>query len=388
MYAGIGCGFILSELATSYAVDAVVATLVFTLLVSKSSVRSSVQLMFAMGFGVFIYAPAMLNGYIFDTPFTLFYLTTIPALSFLLFTNDLVYKRPLSYRKGYLVLFLAFALVVIVGSVFKINQLFFLSVLVMFYALSLRTDRSMFNLTISFIFLITFLVYYLFGWDGFGRTVTFGMLITAFLYFCYATGIFVPKFVVIGVAMAGSIIAVGRKGYNTALDLDVISQDSVVGPYRLASEFLDHAQQSGLDLRGFVDQVIFSLFSFVPRGLWPSKPFGFGYQYVLDNMDPYLALAGHSIASTLIGDHLYYLGLWGVITGIVMCYVIAKFCRLANSMKLFDGFGVVLFSSNMMVLIWGGMTSFSARIIHPLIIFSFLIWIYFLLRRLRIGAWS
>jgi len=68
MYAGIGCGFILSELATSYAVDAVVATLVFTLLVSKSSVRSSVQLMFAMGFGVFIYAPAMLNGYIFDTP--------------------------------------------------------------------------------------------------------------------------------------------------------------------------------------------------------------------------------------------------------------------------------------------------------------------------------
>ncbi len=84
-------------------------------------------------------------------------------------------------------------------------------------------------------------------------------------------------------------------------------------------------------------------------------------------MDQYLVESGHSIASTLIGDHIYYLGWWGVLTGLIMAAVAAKLVNVINKVDGINGYAVVLVSCNMMVFVWGGMTSFSARIIFPLI---------------------
>ena len=172
----------------------------------------------------------------------------------------------------------------------------------------------------------------------------------------------------------------------TDFDLQDVLNDSAIGPYRLASDFIGHYDSTGMDFEGFVDQIIFTIFSFVPRDWWPEKPFGFGFQYVIDNMSASYVDAGHSIASTLVGDHIYYLGWFGVLSGFLIICLIAYSCRVAYSSRYFHGFVHVIFAANMMVLVWGGMTSFSARIVFPLIgispfVFSIAIFRQFFKRR-------
>lgn len=158
--------------------------------------------------------------------------------------------------------------------------------------------------------------------------------------------------------------------------------DSAFGPYRLAETFIQRYENTGVDVSGFFEQVIFTLFSFVPREIWESKPFGFGFVYVVENMDQYLVDSGHSIASTLFGDHVYYLGWWGLLTGLIMVNLLVRMITFVYSRKVFDGALYIILSCNMMVLLWGGMTSFSARVIFPMIGVSLFYVLYLLYKSL------
>lgn len=97
-------------------------------------------------------------------------------------------------------------------------------------------------------------------------------------------------------------------------------------------------------------------------------------------MDQYFIDAGHSIASTLIGDHIYYLGWWGVGTGLLMASFVARVANIFYDFKKLNSYAVIIISCNMMVLVWGGMTSFSARIIFPLI-GLFPLWIVYIISK-------
>ena len=348
--------------------NCVLATALFFLILSIVDYDSPIQMMYLLGFALFAYVPALINGIVLDVSFSLYYTMAGISIIFMVLTRGMHLKCLRGRIKRYdFALFLFFAVCVIVASFRGEFALYFIGPLVMFYAINLRQDRFVYNIALFMMFSGVFLVYFIVGWNGFGRTVTFSYLIVAALYLAYANSFKVNKLALCAIGALGSIGLVGRKEISYESNFEAILDDSAIGPYRLASSFVSHYIERAIDLLGFLDQVLFTILSFVPRDWWSAKPYGFGFQYVVENMEQSYVDAGHSIASTLIGDHLYFLGWWGLITGAAMIYFIALACRAANESTTFQGFISVIFAANMTVLVWGGMTSFSARIIFPLI---------------------
>lgn len=366
----IGLGAVISQAVDFLWVNILFASLAFAGIVWISNEKSSIHMMYLVGYSTFIFVPAILNGYYFNTGFDLFYATSVVTIVFLSKTKLTNYVPPPRSGVLYVALFGFYSVALVVFSLaFDGNfTIYLLSPCVMFYALCLKINKIYYNSLIFVVFLLVFGVYFVFGWSGYGRTVVFGNLIVALLYFIYVNNLLFNKLLFAMVPTLASLLLVGRK--SLAVDdfsvYEVLS-DSAVGPYRLADTFIENYNSRGFDFFGFMDQVVFSLTSFIPRDIWSSKPYGFGFEYVVKNMDEYLIDAGHSIASTLIGDHIYYLGWWGVGTGLLMAWFVAKLVNLFYNFKKLAGYAVVIISCNMMVLVWGGMTSFSARIIYPLI---------------------
>lgn len=382
----LACLCLAGAIVDSVWFNILIASFVAIMILRMAEEHSAIQLMFLLGFVVFIYAPAVINSLIFATSFQLFYISGALAIIFLVLTTGLEYRSASDDKIGYLAIFFIFSTCVVLTSFYGDYSLYFLGPLVMSFALCLKVKKILYNTSMFLIFLSVMAIYYIYGWSGYGRVVIFGYVITAFLFWCYANSIRVNKVALVLAGTAGSLALVSRKSIFTDFDLRDVLNDSTVGPYRLASDFIDHYDFTGMDFEGFVNQIIFTFFSFVPRDWWPEKPYGFGFQYVIDNMSARYVDAGHSIASTLVGDHIYYLGWFGLLSGFFIICLIAYLCRVAYNSRYFHGFVHVIFAANMMVLVWGGMTSFSARIIFPLIgifpfVFSIAIFRQFLKRR-------
>lgn len=375
--------YALSSVIEVYWASAFIAALVFLILIYCTENDSVTHLLFYLGFVIFIFMPALVNGYFFETSFDLFFSTAIASILFLFWTKNLNYKKQNHNPREYLPAFFFFSFCLIIGSFLEISGIYFLGPLVMFYALCLDGNFKLRNYMLSLVFIVAFLIYYAYGWDGFGRTVVFSYLIAAVICYFQNSGIKINKIMLASVGTLGSLALISRKGDFSGLSLERSLEDSTIGPYRLASTFIDNPSIYGYDLNGFLDMVIFSFLSFVPRDVWPGKPFGFGFQYVVDNMGESFIDAGHSIASTLIADHFYYLGSLGFATGIFMLWLISLMMRWAYQVKIFDGYIYLIFASNMTVLVWGGVTSFSARVIYPMIALAPLIAYYFFKRKFK-----
>ena len=332
--------------------------------------KSSIHIMTLIGYMVFIFAPALINGFINETPFDLFYATSFLIYILLNITSSYEDKIFSGGKSIYFWLFLIYSIFIAVCSIagLEINYLYVLSPYVLFFILSLHPHKNIKNAIIILLFLSVFSLYFAFGWSGYGRTVTFGNMIVAVIYSLRVYKINVNKYLFSIASVIFSTLLTARKSFDLdGLRSMAFMNDSAFGPYRLAVTFIEKYETSGADFSGFFDQVIFTLLSFIPRELWSSKPMGFGAVYVIENMDQYLVDSGHSIASTLIGDHIYYLGWIGLITGLFTIYAIGWLVKYIYIKNIFDGALYVLLSCNMMVLVWGGMTSFSARIIYPII---------------------
>lgn len=350
--------------------------------------RSSIHMMFFLGFSIFIFLPAVLNWYYLDVSFEFFFLSSFIAAFFLYLTRNTQVKKFIDY--GFFPKFL-FVLLSLVGSLLAVidyggfvTPVF--AFLIILLSLSFKQNNIKNNSVFILIFIVFFLIYAKLAWSGFGRTVVIGWLLLALLQFAYSINYKVNKYVFGLVPGAGATLLSNRdifkyefSGFENALN------DSAYGPYRLASTFVDYFNQRGFDVSGFWDQIIFTFFVYVPRAIWPSKPYGFGFEYTVRHLDAYLADAGHSIASTLIGDHIYYLGYFGVITSLLIFLIIALMTNALYKIKGLNGNGVLLFSASMMVLVWGGMTSFSARVALPSIVFMLLFTLFrrVLTRRVR-----
>lgn len=350
--------------------------------------QSSIHMMFFLGFSTFAFLPALLNWYFLGVSFELFFLSSFVAAFFLFLTRDTQVKKFIDY--GFFPKFL-FVLLSLVGSLLAIigyggfvTPVF--AFLIILLSLSFKQNNIKNNFIFIFIFIVFFLVYAKFAWSGFGRTVLIGWLLLALLQFAYSINYKVNKYVFGLVPGVGATLLNNRdifklefSGFENALN------DSAYGPYRLASTFIEYFNQRGFDVSGFWDQILFTFFVYIPRAIWPSKPFGFGFEYTVRHLDAYLADAGHSIASTLIGDHIYYLGYFGIITSLLIFLIIALITNALYKIKGLNGNGVLLFSASMLVLVWGGMTSFSARVALPSIIFVLLFTFFrrFLTRKVR-----
>lgn len=343
-------------------------------------------MMFFLGYVTFLFLSSILNWYYLQIDFSLFFVSSLVSIFFLHWTRKTVVKE--FKDRGYVIryLFFCFCFVFVFGMFLGVVITSIFAFLIILMSLSFAQGDVKINSFLFSCFLFVFSVYVLFFWSGFARTVVMGWLILAGLQFSYSINFRINKYLFgfsPGLAASlfsnRSLLELEFNGFEASLS------DSAYSPYRLASSFIEHFDRRGYDVAGFFDQIIFTFFIFVPRDIWPSKPYGFGFEYTVRHLDAYLIDAGHSIASTFIGDHIYYLGYLGVVTSLIIMAMIAAAVNFLYRIKGLNGNGVLLFSASMMVLVWGGMTSFSARVALPSIVFVvlFLVLRRFLTRRVK-----
>lgn len=351
--------------------------------------KSSIHMMFFLGYSIFIFLPSLLNWYYLDVDLIVFYITSLVAAFFLFLTRDTKVKEFICYGFFLKLMFLALSFLAVIfvflGFGYLITPVF--AFLIMLLSLCFQQNKLKNNFIYMFVFFIVFIVYLFFYWSGFGRTVVVGWLLLAMLQFAYSISFKINKYVFGLVPGLAATLFSSRDLFQLRFTgFERVLNDSAYGPYRLASSFIGHFNQRGFDLLGFWDQIVFTFFVYIPRAIWPSKPNGFGLEYTIRHLDAYLADAGHSVAATLIGDHIYFMGYFGIITAMMVFLVIAFAVNALYRIKGLNGNGVLVFSASMMVLVWGGMTSFSARVALPSIVFVLLFILFrrFLTRRTRI----
>lgn len=87
----------------------------------------------------------------------------------------------------------------------------------------------------------------------------------------------------------------------------------------------------GDDLQfGGGETFVSTLVAWVPRGLWPSKPFGFGFDLTL-LLEPQLAPYGHSLVATVFGEWYYNFGWWGIP---ILVLTVAPFVRWLDQRQI------------------------------------------------------
>lgn len=350
--------------------------------------KSSVHMMFFLGYSAFIFLPSLLNWYYLDVNFNLFFLTSFIALIFIFLTRQTLVNEFIEYGFPVKIIFLFLCFLLSVLSFIGLGNFVtpFIAFLIILLSLCFKQGKIKSNSIYLFVFVCFFTVYAVFAWSGFGRTVVVGWFLLALLQFSYSINFKVNKYIFGLIPGLAATLLSDRNVFKLEFSgLEKALYDSAYGPYRLASSFIENFNQRGFDISGFWDQIMFTFFIYIPREIWPSKPFGFGFEYTVRHLDAYLVDAGHSIASTLIGDHIYFLGYFGIITSLIVFSIIAFTTNAIYRIKGLNGNGVLIFSASMMVLVWGGMTSFSARAALPSILFVFLFTLFrrFLTRRVR-----
>lgn len=339
------------------AVDILLVVLTFFFIGGLVNNRSSVQMMFFLGYTTFIFLPAVLNWYYLNIGFDLFYASSFAALVFIKLTSGTIVKPAEDYGwavRGMFLLMCGLSVGLTLLGLSGISSSLF-AFLILLMVLSFKQGRYKYNALYFSAFFLAFSTYALFSWSGYGRTVVIGWLILAGLFFLYSIGFYINKYffaLVPGFASAflanRNILKLEFAGFEAALN------DSAYAPYRIASGFINHFHQRGYDVSGFIDQLVFTFLIFIPRAIWADKPLGFGFEYTMRHLPDYLVDSGHSIASTLIGDHIYYLGHFGIITGVIVLIILALITNALYKIKGLNGNGVILFSASMMVLVWGG----------------------------------
>lgn len=334
--------------------------------------KSSVHMMYYLGFSTFIFLPAMLNWYYLGFGLELFVLTSLVSIYFLESTKHTVAKSFVDYGTSLRVLFCCLSLIIVALVLFRFGSMvaavFPLYLIV--FSLSLRDDFFLRNFIIFICFVVTYLLYLVLSWNGFGRVVVVGWFFLATLYYAWSIGFLINKYIFSVIPGLGAAFFTSREILNLKFNgFESALTDSAYAPYRLASTFIDHFDRRGIDFSGYFDQVIFTLLVFVPRDIWPEKPYGFGFEYTTMFYSQGMIDSGHSIASTLIGDHIFYLGYFGVCVALIVLTAIAFAINHLYKLRLLNGNAVILASASMMVFVWGGMTSLSARIALPAIVF-------------------
>lgn len=366
---------------------AMLAVATFFLLGTLVLERSNVHMMFFLGYCTFIFLPALVNWVFLEINFSLFFLTSVVVGVFLYATRRVVVKEFLDYGSFVRLLFLILCFSMIVLFFIGVEVRSFFPFLILILSLSFRQGSTFLNSTLFACFLTVFLTYVFFKWNGFGRVVIMGWLILAALQFSYSINFKVNKYIFgLTPAFGASLLSARDLLQLKFSGLEAALYDSAYGPYRRASSFIDRFDHQGYDVLGFLDQIMFTLFVFVPREIWPDKPYGFGFEYTLRHLGASKIDSGHTIASTLIGDHIYYLGYLGFFTSLLVFLVIALLVNVLYKIKGINGNGVVIFSASMMVLAWGGMTSFSARVALAAIVFFLFLILFrpFLVRKTNI----
>ena len=223
-----------------------------------------------------------------------------------------------------------------------------------------------------FVKFICYISYYIlfiaFIWDGFGRLILFAYVFLPIYVYLVRYNFPILKVSLFFNVILMPLMSLVRYG---KLEFETMLTDSSVSAFFLLNEIYEKIKNNNLfsvDFGGFFNQFILLFISFIPRDFLPSKPIGFGRLYVVREMNTSQYSDEHSIAATLFGDPLYYLGLWlWVPFSIIIIYILVYFYSYIKKLK--SNLDVV-FLIFIPTLVWGGMASFSSRF---LFLFLFLL---------------
>lgn len=278
-----------------------------------------------------------------------------------------------------------FAMLITSGSTF----LLLIGVVVVAAALRMTASGKIesFLIYISIIFYSA--LYWIFYWNGHGRLIVLGsMLCVTYMYIIRIGFSFMIKPIIMIVvplaALGGTLLRFKDGSLRDAMWL--ATKDSTLSPLLLAGEIFDlRGSPEVSSFYGWLDQIILLFLAATPRVFWPSKPFGFGYIYTVENLDYYLAEAGHSVAGTFFGEHIYYLGsVFGPLGLFFVLTIMIVAFRVLSSPRIFGGCCSFVFGMWLPTFCWGGAQAFSARFeisCIPLVLF---LWIYGVYVRRRI----
>ena len=213
--------------------------------------------------------------------------------------------------------------------------------------------------------LATMLIFANVYWDGFGRLLLAGNLLVPALFLVYKYEFSHIKFILPILAGAGSLLGTFLRFTEASFTnlARLALADSSVAPMLTGQSIYDAASRfGGRGLSGLIDQYVLFFLGLFPRALWPDKPQGFGFQYVLDNMSQGYVLSGHSVAASYFGDHIYYGGIVGGILSTVIA--LTMFCGMyviAANKKFLNGMFSLVFCTFIPTFYWAGMSSFGQR---------------------------
>lgn len=208
-------------------------------------------------------------------------------------------------------------------------------------------------------------IYSYYYWNGMGRLVVFGCILVASLILANNhKNIPIGKWVILFLmgfgSFAGSFYRFGGTSFKEVVQESL--KDSNISPLVLLTTIYTTAGTQVASLRGWLDQLLLFFTIGFPRELWPSKPLGFGYEYTVDNLEEYLAQAGHSVAATYVGEHIYYLGSFYSVFGVTLSVILMAYLyRFLCRKSILGGYGTMAVAIWLPTFYWNGMASFSAR---------------------------
>lgn len=229
-----------------------------------------------------------------------------------------------------------------------------------------------------FVLTLVYLTYYAFFinyiWDGYGRLILFAYMFMPFYSYVFNIKMPIMKFSIVANMILMPLMSLVRYG---ELSVEKMLSDSSVSAFFLLNDiYIKNASNTlfSVDFNGFLQQVSLVFISFIPREIFPHKPLGFGRLYVETELNRYQYSEAHSIAATLFGDPIYYLGNYLWLPAVLL--IIYLFNIFYRYLKTFNNNLSVVFLVFIPTLIWGGLASFSSR-------FLFLFLFLFLLSKLR-----
>lgn len=319
-----------------------------------------------VGVAVFTVTPAIVfyvANYIIDY----FLLSVLLALSYFVvflssglpFPGDMVASR---YKKWLIMLFLfALSLQIIASANTLKGSMYFAGLSSVVFVLLCRQSSPRAVACFYICYFFAFAIEYFFFWSGSGRLLLAANLVVPTIFAWHYSGRVVP---VLGLSFLFSfagLISSGNRYNISSLDsfLYAVLNDSMTSPVNLLGDifYTDRV----INWAGIIDQYLLFFIGALPRALWEGKPYGFGFQYTVDQMDWGLVEAGHSVASTFAGEHIYYLGaFWGIVSALFAVILFSIVYRIIYSLDRYK----VLFSVYLMYVLtfyWGGLASFSHR---------------------------
>lgn len=314
---------------------------------------------------IFCVTPSLISLTInYPTGYELSALCTVMTVVALVLTDRIQAPIHISWKPG-LILFnvtIATSLVILVATDGQSFLYTIMTIIFVFFALSQCAHR--FKVAIAYIILVGYVfIYYSVFWDDFGRLILAGSLIVPTIVVLNKYRVIAAKYIIMFVVTVSGVLSTFLRYTGANLDnvLQTSMNDSNSGPLLLGQTFIEKSSTEGvLRLREWFDQVILLVLAPWPRIWWPEKPFGFGAVWVVENMR--MRYWGHSIASTFMGEHIYFLGLgFGIAGAFASVLVIAAaYNRLQQSPALL-GLGGSLIAIFLPTFYWGGMASFASR---------------------------